>query len=187
VIFDEITMKVLLLTAAIALGAMTLTPSSQAATCHATEDPASSSPSTTSIRAVGIPCWHVTHPQSKSGTGYVSGSAHLGAYCETIADCIDNWDVVRRASSKANPIPLGLPAGRTHAFPPYLFRVTVEWMPCLINGVYAGGCGHIHAVPERWACSAAYTVIPGGEGGLPEWVQVTCRRGRASVAARLTG
>jgi hypothetical protein len=179
-------MKALLLAAATALGAMTLVPAAQAATCHATEDPTSSSPSISSIRAVGIPCWHVTHPQSKGGAGYVYGSAHLGAYCETIVDCIDSWDVADRASSQGHPFPAGLPAGRVHAFPAYNFQVTALWKPCLIQEVYTGGCGHIRAVPERWACSAAYTVIPGGEGSWPEWVQVACRRGHASVAARLT-
>lgn len=135
------------------------------------------------VRTSGIMCWHVTHPQRKDGAGAVYSSEHLGAYCETIIDCVDNWDVLSRAASKAYPFPTGLRVGQAHAFPPYRFHVTAQWHPCLIEGIYVGGCGHIRATPERWACSAVYSVIPSGQkgGGEPEGVKVTCRRGGAIV------
>jgi hypothetical protein len=146
-----------------------------ATTCHARKEPAADRPSLALVRASGIPCWHVTHDEQVQG--------EPNPHCETILDCIDSFTITGRAVARAPGGEIDQPT----TFPAVRFQVTVHWHPCLIPGVYVGGCGHIPAVPERWSCSAAYTVIPlPGGGSDNEWVGVTCRRGSSTVYARLT-
>jgi len=177
-------MRGLFVGVAIAALALTLLPASQAATCRTKsfqEEPVA--PHIEFVHASGIPCWHVTHPAAKSGAGYVEPSLELGEYCPTIVDCVDDPEVLRRAASEDQAV--SPPAGEWQASPPYRFRVTVHWEPCAINGVYTGGCGHIRAVRERWACSAVDHLRAVSEEAFSEWLGVTCRRGGATVYVRM--
>ena len=170
---------------AVAIGALalTLTPASQAATCRTKSfQEEQVAPHIEFVQASGIPCWHVTHPETKGGAGYVEPSLKLGEYCPTVVDCVDDPEVLRRAASEGSAVLP--PAGEWQASRPYRVRVTVHWEPCAIKGVYPGGCGRIRAVPERWACSAVDHLRADNEAFL-EWLGVTCRRGRATVYVRM--
>jgi hypothetical protein len=133
-------------------------------------------PEVVSVKASGVPCWHVTHDQ-----------AEADGDCFNLVECVDRQRYLQGAVHVISPTEAAeLPRGEVHAFPPSHFDVTVQWMPCLIPGVYRGGCGHIRPVPEPWSCAASYEIIPSEEPAWAEWVEVVCRRHAATARIRLS-
>jgi hypothetical protein len=134
-----------------------------------TEQIANGGPHVESVRAGSISC-------HRAIDGRIQGSVGPVAPCLSVVDCLDNFQTILDASDGAAPTFPTLPVGKVHTFPPYRFRVTAHRIKFRKGPPY---------VVERWACGAVFRVVPTSAPAWDEWVDVTCYRGRASVAVKL--